>query len=76
MKCILEILQEIRPDCDFYASIDFIGDGLIDSLDVMTLTAELEEKYKIKIPVSDIIPENYLNIEAISNLIRKCGGII
>ena len=76
MSKILEILQEIRPDSDFQASTDYINDNLLDSLDIMSLIAELEEQYRIKIQVSDIIPENYQNIETIADLIRKSGGTV
>jgi acyl carrier protein len=76
MNQILEILQNIRPDSNFQVSSDFIGDYLLDSFDIITLTAELEEKYKIKIQTDDIVPENYQNTESIANLICKCGGTL
>ena len=74
MNQILEILQEIRPDVDYQSSTDFIDDNLLDSFDVMALVAELEEKYDIQISLNEVIPENFLNIETIANLVHRCGG--
>ena len=76
MNKIMELLLEISPDSDFISSTDYINDHILDSFDVMTLIAELEERYKIKIQVNDIVPENFKNIESITDLVRKCGGMV
>ncbi|MCX6967700.1 MAG: acyl carrier protein [Verrucomicrobia bacterium] len=73
MKLVAAILQEIRPEYDFAASGDFIGDGMLDSFDIMTLVASLEKNYCISIPGTEIVPENFRNSEAIHALLKKCG---
>jgi acyl carrier protein len=73
---IFEILEDIRPDSDFRNSKNFIEDYLLDSFDIMTLVTELENKYNIQIPTSDILPENYQSVEAIVNLISKLDGTV
>ena len=76
MSHILEILQTLRPDADYTSSTDFIEDYLLDSLDIVTLTATLEEKYSIQISTDDMVPENYQSVEAIATLVRNSGGTI
>lgn len=76
MNRILEILQELRPDSDFQRNEDFIANQLLDSFDVISLNSELEDEFNVKIPNSELIPENYQNIESIACLIKKCGGIL
>ena len=39
---IIEILTNLRPEFDFTEDVDFIEEGMIDSLDVVNLVAELE----------------------------------
>ncbi len=73
---ILDLLSKVNPAANFTSSVDFIGDYLLDSLDIMTLTVALEEKYHFRISAADITLENYRNLEAISDLVRKCGGEI
>ncbi len=73
MKSVLEILQEIRPEFDFTSSRDFMADGMLDSFDMVTLVAALDKTYGISIPGTDIVPENFANLEAISNLLRRSG---
>jgi acyl carrier protein len=71
VKTIIEILKEIRPEFDFTVSRDFIADGMLDSFDVVTLVAALDKQYGISINGTDIVPENFKNVEAIEALLHK-----
>jgi acyl carrier protein len=73
MKSIAEILKEIRPEFDFTASNDFIVDGMLDSFDMVTLVATLDKNFGISIQGTDIVPENFKNLQAIEALLRKSG---
>jgi len=73
MKQLPNILKEIRPEFDFTASQDFIADGMLDSFDMMTLVATLDKTYGISIQGTDIVPENFKNLETIAALLRQCG---
>lgn len=71
---ILALLQDIQPTVDFAASTDFLEDGLIDSVDVIMVTAALEEAFAIAIPGDSITPENYASVERLAALVERCGG--
>ena len=73
MKALSEILKEIRPEFDFTASNDFLADGMLDSFDMVTLVATLDKTYGISIQGTDIVPENFKNLQAIQALLRQCG---
>lgn len=68
---ILEILQDIRPEVDFNDSEDFIEDGYLDSFDMVALVSNLDKTFCISILGEDIIPENFANLEAIENIVKK-----
>jgi acyl carrier protein len=74
MKSLPEILKEIRPEFDFTTSGDFIADGMLDSFDMVTLVATLDKTYGISIQGTDIIPENFTNLQTIEALLRQCGA--
>ena len=65
MDEILSLLIEVRPESDFASSNDFIADGLLDSFDMVMLIDELEEKFDVKIDGTEIIPENFVSVDAI-----------
>jgi acyl carrier protein len=68
---VAEILKDIRPEFDFAASRDFIGDGMLDSYDIIALVSDLDKAYGISISGLDIVPENFQNIAAIQKLLQK-----
>lgn len=73
MDRIYKILNELRPEFDFHTSEDFIGDGFLDSFDAVALIDMLEEEFSISIDGLDIVPENFVSIETIKNLLIKNG---
>jgi acyl carrier protein len=73
MNQLYVILQEIRPEFDFHTSEDLIADGMLDSLDIVTLVSTLDKRFGISIDGVEIIPENFRNVAAIGALLEKHG---
>lgn len=71
MKELLEILKEIKPEIDYEEEKELITDGLLDSFDIITLVSEINDKFNIEFPVTEVVPENFENIEALYNTIQK-----
>ena len=76
MERIYRILAELGPENDFAASRDFIGEGLLDSLDMVSLVSALEEEFGVLIDALDIVPENFSSAEAIAATVRRNGGAV
>ncbi len=70
---VINILQEIRPEFDFSQNVNFIEGGILDSFDIISLVASLDEHFKISIDGMDIVPENFMSIDSIVNLLIKNG---
>jgi len=71
MKTTAEILKEVRPDLDYAASSDFIADGLLDSLDIIRLVAELDANYGISIDGGEIVSKNFVDLASIDRLVQR-----
>ena len=76
MEQIKKILTEIRQEFYFESSSDFIEDGYLDSFDLVTLVAELDETFNISIDGLDIVPENFMSVETIAEVVKKNGGTL
>ncbi len=74
MDKVYKVLEEIRPEFDFRDSEDFIEDGYLDSFDIVAVVSELESSFGIIIDGLDVIPENFVSVETICNVIKKNGG--
>lgn len=68
---ILSILVETRPESDFESSLNFIEDGLLDSFDMVMIIGEIEDQFNVVIDGTDVVPENFVSIDAISRLINS-----
>ena len=71
MEQLLKILQEACPAIDFTASDSLIDDGILDSLDIVTIVTALMDEYDVEISVDDLVPENFNSVQAIFNLIEN-----
>jgi len=71
MSLLLEILQEMHDDIDFTTHNALIDDNVIDSFDIITLIAEIDDRIGVTIPAEELIPENFNSYAAISALISR-----
>ena len=71
MEKVIEILSELHPDVDFVNNDSLIDDGILDSLDIVTLITEINAEFDVTIPAEEIIPENFNSAEALMALITK-----
>lgn len=74
MNELLDILKDLKPGVDFENEKNLIDDRILDSLDVMNLTVELNDEFDIEITPLDILPENFQSIETIYQLITRLQG--
>ena len=72
-KKIVDFLTEIRPEFDFATSNNFIEEGMLDSFDIVSLVASLDEEFGISIDGTEILPENFSNVDSIFQLLIKNG---
>ena len=75
MEEILAILNELHPDVDFETTEDLIDDGILDSLDMVTLITEINDRLDVSIPPEEIIPENFNSAKALFELVTRLDEI-
>lgn len=68
---LLEILEELRPDVDFENETALIDDGILASLDVVSLVSEFVDAFDVMIGVEHLIPENFNSVDGMLSLIEK-----
>lgn len=65
------ILSELKPGVDFETECKLIDDGILESLDIVSLIGALNDEFDIEISVIDIVPENFNSLSAICNLVER-----
>ena len=71
MDFLLEILKELHPDIDFMTHQTLIDERVIDSFDIITLVAEINDRIGIAIPAEELIPENFNSYESLKILVDR-----
>ena len=67
------LIHEIVQDENFEAEAetDLLTSGMLNSMALVRLVSAIETKYSIKIPPTDLVIENFLNIQSIETDIVK-----
>lgn len=71
---VLAILHRLHPDADFRMA-GLIDNGILDSLDIVTLVTELDAAFDITVPAQEILPDNFNSAEAIVAMVRRLDDI-
>ncbi len=75
MEKLLEILEDLVPDVDFSVEEKLIDDGVLDSFDIISLVSDIDDEFGVKVPVDQLIPENFNSSTSIWNLIQRLKDI-
>ena len=70
MNKVIKILNSIRPEANFQESQNYIEDGLLDSFDLIALVSGIDNEFGISVLGTDIVPSNFINVNAIEALIE------
>ena len=71
MEELFELLKELHEDVDFETEETLVDDGIIDSLYIVTLVTEINDRFDVSIPPEEIIPDNFNSAKALWKLICK-----
>ena len=71
MEQLLSILKNMHPEVDFDMADDLIGEGILDSLDIVTLITEINNTFDVSIPAEEVVPENFSSAAALWALIER-----
>ena len=71
MDEIIEILKELHPDVDYETNTALVDDRIIDSFDIISIVAEIDDRLDVQIPAEEIIPDNFNSAAALAALVKK-----
>ena len=71
MERLINILKELHEDVDFEAEEGLVDDGILDSLDIVTLVTEIDSEFDVRIPPEEIVPENFNSAKVLWELIKR-----
>lgn len=71
MDEVLEILESLNLDADVAECEDLVDGGVLGSLDIVTIIAELSDAFDITIPAREIVPANFNSARAMWDMVQR-----
>lgn len=71
MDKLISILKNLHPDVDFTIQDALIDDGILDSFDIVTIVAEIDDQFGVQIPAQELTPENFNSAGALFALVQR-----
>lgn len=71
MEQLMELLNEKYPDIDFATEKHLIENSVLDSVEVVSLIAELEDAFDISVTMEYIQPKYFESAEAMWAMIEE-----
>ena len=75
VKKIIGIMKELRPYEEITETTELIESGILDSLVILHLAAQLEIAFDVEIADEALTAVNFANADAIAQLVRKSKTI-
>ena len=75
MEALLSILKDLHPDIDFETCTTLIDDQILDSIDIVTLIAEINDNFDVTVPAEEIVPENFNSAMALWAMIQRLDEV-
>ena len=66
-ESLLEILRDVCPDVDFERETSLIDDGLLESLDIVSIVTGIMDEFDVELNVDDLLPENFNSVALIES---------
>ncbi|MCQ2430203.1 MAG: acyl carrier protein [Clostridia bacterium] len=71
MNQLIDILHSLHPDVDFVTETGLVENGILNSLDIVTIITEVSVCMDVQIPAEEILPENFDSAAALWALVER-----
>lgn len=71
MEELLKLLKGVRPDVDFENETKLVDDGILDSMDIVSIISEIDDIFGVQIRITELDPDNFNSAENLLKLIQQ-----
>ncbi len=72
---LMQLLKRVVPGVDFTVSDTLVDDGILDSLTITTIIAEISMEFDMIIPFEELVSENFNSVDNMVELVKKVKGL-
>ena len=71
MEQLLSVLKELHPEVDFDTADGLVTSGVLTSLDIIALIAEINAAFDVEGSAEEIVPENFDSAKTIWAMVER-----
>ena len=71
---IMKLIGDVNEDVLSYTGDNMVGDGIVDSFEIIEIISEIEEAFDIEIDAKYVTAETLTNVEGIVALVERSKG--
>ena len=71
MEQLLSVLKELHPEVDFETAEGLVPGGILTSLDIIALIAEINAAFDVEVSAEEIVPENFDSAKTIWAMVER-----
>ena len=75
MQELIALLEGLHPEIDYETYEGLVDNGILDSLDIVTLITDINDAFDVSIPAEEILPENFNSAKALWELIERLDTV-
>ena len=70
----MKLIGDVNDDVLSYTGDNMVGDGIVDSFEIIEIISEIEEAFDIEIDAKYVTAETLTNVEGIVALVERIKG--
>lgn len=70
-EILSKILEEINPELLEYSGDNMIEDGMLESIAIMEIVAEIEDRFSVYIEPEYIVPECFETLDTLEKFVEE-----
>lgn len=71
MEELLKLLSNVRPDVNFESETELVDEGILDSMDIVSIISEIDDTFNVQIRITELDPDNFNSATNLWNLIQQ-----
>ena len=71
MEQLLSVLKDLHPEVDFETAEGLVTGGILTSLDIIALIAEINAAFDVEVSAEEIVPENFDSAKTIWAMVER-----
>ena len=67
---VFAIVKNVSTSAAEYSGTNMMEDGILDSIEIMTIVTDIEDEFGITVPPELLVPEYFESIDTMVNLVE------